>query len=328
MKNRGSIFSDDPTKNDKKPTIMTRRVPLPPVSPEGYPFYALPVSELLKMADWSPHQKLLPKLLNLTENPSAAAGREVIFVSHQWLGFTHPDPLRAQLVVLLRVLKKLLSGALDVRTNAELEAIYSIKVITEGAEWKQLLSNALLWIDYTSIPQPSAADDDDDDKEAKEALPLRVSRRNSDHRLTPAGGGGGGGGGAEKARLVEQLVAAVDSIPSYIERCTQMWVLVPPSSHADLPGATCDFFSWRQRGWCRMEFAASKLARGDDMPLMVIESEETVYYLNPCDSAKMSAARGEFTVPDDAHKVNSILAKMLDAKVAFFFEQGDPTLAR
>ena len=59
--------------------------------------------------------------------------------------------------------------------------------------------------------------------------------------------------------------------------------------------------------------AASKLARGDDMPLMVIESEETVYYLNPCDSAKMSAARGDFTVPEDAHKVNSILDKMLDA---------------
>ena len=61
---------------------------------------------------------------------------------------------------------------------------------------------------------------------------------------------------------------------------------------------------------------------------MVIESEETVYYLNPCDSAKMSAARGDFTVPEDAHKVNSILDKMLDAKVSFFYEQGDATLAR
>ncbi len=253
------LFSNDPHKDEKKP-IMTRRVPLPPVSPERYPFYALPVAELLKMVDWAPHQELLPKLINLTENPSAAAGRETIFVSHQWLGFDHPDPLRAQLGVLLKVLKKLLSGALDVRTNAELEAIYSIRVITEGSEWKKILSNALLWIDYTSIPQPSAADDDgDDDGEAKKgtaggAPPPHVSRRMSDHRLADEAGGGGG---AEKAKLVEQLVAAVDSIPSYIERCTQMWVLVPPSPHVDLPGATCDFFSWRQRGWCRMEFVRS-----------------------------------------------------------------------
>ena len=34
--------------------------------------------------------------------------------------------------------------------------------------------------------------------------------------------------------MIERLKAAVDSIPSYIERSSQMWVLVPPVQHCDL----------------------------------------------------------------------------------------------
>ena len=212
----------------------------------------------------------------------------------QWLSFAHPDTSCAQLRVLQEVLKKLLGGMIDVRTNAYLEGIYGIKIITRGAQWEAALANSLLWIDYACIPQPSAADENEDQPAAVEQVQVAteeeekqeatskpgISRRSSDHRLITTEAG------TSKAKLVEQLVAAVDSIPSYIERCTQMWVLVPPTEHADLPGTTCDFFSWRHRGWCRMEFAASKLARGDDMPIVVIESEASVYYLNPVGHAR------------------------------------------
>lgn len=186
--------------------------------------------------------------------------------------------------------------------------------MTQGAEWKESLANALIWIDYTSIPQPSAADEEVVEEKEEPGI--------QDHRLITSDAG------STKAKLIEQLVAAVDSIPSYIERCTQMWVLVPATEHSNVPGATCDFFSWRKRGWCRMEFAASKLARGDDMPIVVIESEANVYYLNPCDSARLCAAMGDFTVEDDAHKVNGTLSKMLDAKTEYFYDEGDITLAR
>ena len=57
----------------------------------------------------------------------------------------------------------------------------------------------------------------------------------------------------ETLDLIEQLKRAVDSIPSYIERCAEMFILVPSVKHADRAGDVCDFNTWRQRGWCRME---------------------------------------------------------------------------
>ena len=128
-------------------------------------------------------------------------------------------------------------------------------------------------------------------------------------------------------QLVEQLKAAVDSIPSYIERSAMMWILVPPCKHQDIEGGICDFNSWRDRGWCRMEaaragieftpgtsglvnswrqpllaasltlltlphsgltrgvdsrwrqFAAGKLASGEEMPIMIIKP---VAIIAPC----------------------------------------------
>ena len=118
--------------------------------------------------------------------------------------------------------------------------------------------------------------------------------------------------------MSQQLAAAVDSIPTYIERCSMMWVLAPPCEHADLPGVICDFASWRARGWCRLEYAASKLARGEDMPIMVIRSAEgTPEYFNPCDTMKLAAARGTFTVEDDRAKVNATLGTMYESKIGY-----------
>ena len=96
-----------------------------PVSAESYPFYAMTVKDLLALKEWRPHQHLLAdnKLVNLTENPAAAEGREVIFVSHQWTAFDHPDPACSQLQALQRVLHNLLAGGLEVRTNVMLEAV-------------------------------------------------------------------------------------------------------------------------------------------------------------------------------------------------------------
>jgi hypothetical protein len=291
------------------------RTPMAPVSDEGYPFYAMTVKEILSLTDWHPHQHLLAdgKLINLTADPAAGKGREVIFISHQWTGFNHPDPACSQLQALQRVLRSLMDGALDVRTNKELEAIYGIKIITPGTEWKAMLADALIWIDYACMPQPSVEDDLAD--QASDGAQVQ------DHRLLE-------NASEAKQRVIEQLTAAVDSIPSYVERCTQMWVLVPATEHQDMADTTCDLYSWRSRGWCRMEFAASKLARGDDMPIVVIESGSTLYYLNPCDTVRLCPAQGDFTMSDDVTKVNSVLGKMHDAKVRDYVEQGDYDLAR
>ena len=77
------------------------------------------------------------------------------------------------------------------------------------------------------------------------------------------------------------------------------------------------------------QFAASKLASGDDLPLMVVESEEgTPEFFNPCDTFKLCASHGNFSVEDDREKVNTTLSTMIANKGASFEKIGDVTLAR
>ena len=64
-----------------------------------------------------------------------------------------------------------------------------------------------------------------------------------------------------------------------------------------------------------VEFAASKLARGTDMPILVIESTSQLSYFNPCDTTKLIAAHGEFSVASDISTVNHTLEKMAISKV-------------
>ena len=49
------------------------------------------------------------------------------------------------------------------------------------------------------------------------------------------------------------LIKAVNSIPSYIERCSHFFACVPSVKHNDREGVMCDFGSWLSRGWCRLE---------------------------------------------------------------------------
>ena len=307
----------------------------------SYPLYAMPVPTLLSLDRWVPHQDLRDagKVVEMT--PEMLKERDVIFVSHQWIAFNHPDPEGEQLRALQHVLNNLLSGKHVVESNFWLNAVYGTLERFTPDMWSKRLPDMYVWFDYISIPQPgavvgAASDDlkqqlDADGNGIIEQAELvnadlskaSASKGSSDHRLLSAGD-------QRVVELVEQLKAAVDSIPSYVERSSMMWILVPPCKHQDIEGAVCDFNSWRDRGWCRMEFAAGKLASGDDMPIMVIKSlAEAPEFFNPCDTFKLCAARGNFTVDDDRAAVNRTLAKMLEAKAKFYEEEKeDWTLSR
>ena len=122
---------------------------------------------------------------------------KVIFISHQWTSFNHPDPKNEQLKALQMTIRNLLSGKTTVRTNWALEMGYGIKKVIYGVlsppdptqtptqskpkpkaqrvdrfepdsyavpdqitgqkEWKELLDDGYIWFDYLSIPQPLAA---------------------------------------------------------------------------------------------------------------------------------------------------------------------------
>ena len=305
-----------------------------------YPMYVIPVKTLLELQQWEPHQNLLAKGKLVEVTPEVDL--EIVFVSHQWTSFEHPDPTGEQLARLQAVLRQLMAGQTSVMGNPQLQVIYSSTFETKGEQWAATLPKVCVWFDYVSIPQPGAVDDaaTADAAPSVKKMPSLKKMATSDHRVIDAAATAAvesssshashtEGAAARKAELVRQLVDAVDSIPSYVERSAQMWVLVPPTAHNSVADGVCNFASWRSRGWCRMEFAAAKLACGDEMPVMIIEgAAKPLVYFNPCDTFKLRSSRGAFSVDDDRTVVNKTLASMLRAKAASFAALGDVTLSR
>ena len=283
---------------------------------ERYPMYCVNVKEVLQWTEWTTHQELLARG-KLRQFDESMWGK-VFFLSHQWTSYDHPDPENAQLDALQSVLTKLAAGEMEVKGNFFVEFMYGLKHSHSKAEWKTIMEDAYLWIDFVSMPQPLAALPKNAEGDAPHAGQVSDHRLATDDAVT-----------ADVSLLVEQLKAAVDSIPSYIEKCAEMIVLVPSVKHADRTGEVCDFNTWRQRGWCRMEFVSSRLACGHDIPVMIVNSRETTpSYFNPCDTMKLFAGNGNYTVSDDKYKVRNVLEQMIAAKADTEFAKGNFGLAR
>jgi hypothetical protein len=89
------------------------------------------------------------------------------------------------------LIRRLLAGDLTIESNATLQTIYGVHMTTTPDEWRRRLPKMCVWFDYTSIPQPNAS-------------PEAGALTSSDHRS-----------------FDDQLMAAVNSIPSYVERCAR-----------------------------------------------------------------------------------------------------------
>ena len=282
-----------------------------------YPMHVVPFAEFMAMESWAPHQTLKAEG-KLREFDESMRGR-TFFISHQWTSFNHPDKGNEQLQTLHHVLRRLAAGEMNVKGNFIVEFGYGLKQGHTSEQWKAILPDSYFWVDYMCMPQPLASLPDEQTGPAAHA-----GQVGADHRLVD-----GAGAEEEVSVLIDQLKAAVDSIPAYIENCAEMFVVVPSIKHADRAGCVCDFSTWRSRGWCRMEFVSTRLACHGDIPVMVIDSKEkTPTYFNLCDTMKLFAGNGTFTIDDDKHKVKAVLTEMLAAKSETELAKGNIGLAR
>ena len=79
--------------------------------------YVLSLPELLKLDHLVPHQELLRRGTLVKYDPDKHEGR-VIFMSHQWAGYDHPDPSDDQLKCLQRFLQRMVDGEISrIETN-------------------------------------------------------------------------------------------------------------------------------------------------------------------------------------------------------------------
>lgn len=108
----------------------------------SYPTVLLSAADVMAEGEMRAHEAMRSDgklyLLDTLEHLRAfkARGNKIIFVSHQWLGATHPDPKRAQYTALATALERIISGQVEPPPAQP----------TDGGEW-------YVWLDYHSVPQ-------------------------------------------------------------------------------------------------------------------------------------------------------------------------------
>ena len=87
-----------------------------------------------------PHQHILGELS--TWEPGLT-GR-VIFVSHEWLGFSNADPSFQQLGALKQILSRLMSGDVPTVQTCWLDAVAGVKLVVKADQWVGALPTMFL----------------------------------------------------------------------------------------------------------------------------------------------------------------------------------------
>jgi len=225
------------------------------------------------------HQELKKRdfLINWRDVSSDA---EIVFVSHEWLSWAHPDPNGEQLRVLCRVLKRLKEGELDTEMDPFHTILYKHKFTTKGKDWKEMLRKTYLWVDWFSMPQSSIVKEE---KIGKEKM----------------------------AVLRKEGSMAIQSIPAYVERSDFIMILVPSLYHSDRKVPTC-YRTWRRRGWCLLELYAAVMARDSSNPPLLVRSERgTPSWMCPLEVMKLSIGLADFTCCQRNHVVTTETQKIM-----------------
>lgn len=185
--------------------------------PMLFPMYTVPLDAALRMTTLKPHEELLAAgELSLFDDGLGKA----LFVSHQWVSQSYPDPEFKQFRVLQEALRNVTAGLSQISMDTITEAVFGLAKGISASEFR--VSKLFLWYDFFSVPQ----------------VPLVL----------------GEGGQCEN---IQQK--AICSIPAYISRCQFFMALCPVIDSPD-GSQVFSQVSWSGRGWCRVERAVRELS--------------------------------------------------------------------
>lgn len=219
---------------------------------------------------------------------------KVIVVSHQWLSYNHPDPEQEHFYTLKRVLDRLGNGEVNRVEDYWLHSVLFRSPGITAKEWKDDFEHTYVWIDYCCIPQVEV----DFDPET-----------------------------------VHQSGLAVQSIAAYVERASLLLVLAPVCMHKET-GHSCNFSSWRTRGWCRLEMMSAILSSNDVRVMVCTGAEATPFLLHPFEAPRIPVGHGDFsccelghcfaghTITCDKKRLRGTMEGMLEAKIMSFKGEG------
>lgn len=147
-------------------TSWTRKFIRKTQTAETYPMHVMRICAFLERYGsgerrLESHQRL--KRLGLVTKLPTVQTENVLFISHEWVGYMHCDPDGAQTRELCMFLRRLQSGEIaSVESSWEYQLAHSSKEAVTAAEWVTRLEGAYIWLDYICVPQPHAIDTEDD----------------------------------------------------------------------------------------------------------------------------------------------------------------------
>ena len=207
------------------------------VGESPYPMYVISLADFLKRYNGTglalERQQSLREL-GLVKKWDGSG--EVLFISHEWTDFTHPDHSNIQVKELCLFLERLSTGAIDqVESSWEEQLNFRRKTVVKGKEWKARMANAWIWMDFICVPQLTVENFGDGSfKEKASSLidglfggapapaPAKPQRRMSDHRFA----------GDKPVEGMKELELAIASIPAYVASCSLFVIFAPPAVHA------------------------------------------------------------------------------------------------
>ena len=95
---------------------------------------------------------------------------------------------------------------------------------------------------------------------------------------------------APSPERLQEMLRAINSVPAYIQRSEVMLVLAPVVQHAE-DGTDCQYSSWKDRGWCRLEAVVASLACRKKY-MVLVESPDKICVVNQHDSMTSSSSVG------------------------------------
>ncbi|CAK9064662.1 unnamed protein product [Durusdinium trenchii] len=272
------------------------------VHQEIEPFMAMWV---LKVSDFIKMELPMPKHEELLER-GLLRRRELtdycIFVSHQWISTTHPDPAGHQLRVLQQCLVHICDHQLSITNDAASQFLGEMKKLSKSQRDK--VRKAVLWIDWASIPQVETFRNEDDEEDEICQLKRERSSRTFVYR-SPA-----------SPKRVSEQEEFILSLPSFVQASQVFVALVPPLRHLDT-GQICDYLSWITRGWCRTEMFCKMMLGNQDMPIVIVSASDLAHYARPANWVDWLPHEGEFSYPGDRPVVKGIFEQAISHQLCF-----------
>jgi len=199
-----------------------------------------------------------------------------IFVSHQWLGTNHPDKTGAQFKILQEALANIIDGYTKIELDLPMQFTGESTVLSPAN--REQLRDAYVWFDWFSIPQIDVKS-------------------------------------AENSEMLTDVLQSVQSIPFYVESCKLFVALVPSLPHNETNMA-CDYCSWLDRGWCRMEVWCNLLSHQAEAPMILVRDSDQAEFAMPIHWIHSSAQEGNFAVESDREKVAEVMHTAFRSKLS------------